>query len=271
LETGTSNVPEEFLMSYPLGPQAETDYGSEFYRLTKQRGDSETLHVLERSTCVRNEDPFDSFAWFSHVEGRLAELDTSGKEAETYKAFIKSVSLLIEFRDPYTARHQKKVSELAGGIAREMGLPADMIEGIEMAGMVHDVGKMALPTAIVTKPGALTPLEFTTMKEHPQRGYAILERIDFPWPIPEIVLQHHERLDGSGYPRGLKGTQIRLEARVLAVADVVEAISSPRPYRSGLGIKTALKEIDKNHGLFFDAEVTRAALDFLQGKERLYG
>jgi putative nucleotidyltransferase with HDIG domain len=258
-------------MSYAFGPQAETDYWSKSYRLTKQYGESETFPVPRRSLCVENGDRFDFLLWSSAVESQLAEIDTSTREVGAYNVFIQSVSLLIESREPYTAKHQKMVSELAGAIAREMGLPLDMIEGIKVAGMVHDVGKMVLPTEIVTKPEALTPFEFTTMKEHPQKGYAILKRIDFPWPIAEMVLQHHERLNGSGYPQGLKGTEIRLEARVLAVADVVEAISSRRPYRPGLGIKAALKEIDENQGLFFDAEVTRATLNFLQGKEHLYG
>jgi putative two-component system response regulator len=263
LKTHTSTVPEESLMSYAIGPQAEIDYWSEYYRFTKEYGDSEILHVLRKNLYVQNGDHFDSFAWFSAIESYLAEIDASRKEARNHKSFIKTASFLIECRDPYTARHQRKVSELAEGIAREMGLSGDMIEGIKVAGMVHDVGKMFLPTKIVTKPGALTPLEFSIMKEHPQKGYAILRRIDFPWPIPEIVLQHHERIDGSGYPQGLKGTEIRLEARVLAVADVIEAISSHRPYRSALGIEAALKEIGKNQGVFFDAEVTRATLNFL--------
>ena len=141
-----------------------------------------------------------------------------------------------------------------------MELPSDMIEGIRVAGSVHDMGKMSVPTEIVTKPGALTPFEFSVIKEHPQKGYEMLKGVEFPWPIPEIVLQHHERLDGSGYPRGLKGNEIRLEARVLAVADVVEAISSHRPYRPGLGIKAALKEIDKHKGVLYDIEVTKTCL-----------
>ena len=146
-----------------------------------------------------------------------------------------------------------------------MGLPADTVEGIRVAGSVHDMGKMSVPPEIVTKPGALTPLEFSVMKEHPQKAYEILKGIEFPWPVPEIVLQHHERLDGSGYPRNLKGNDILLEARVLAVADVVEAISSRRPYRSGLGIDAALKEIDRNKGVLYDTEVARACQRSLKG------
>ena len=165
---------------------------------------------------------------------------------------------MVESRDPYTAGHQAKVSELAEGIAQEMGLTADRIEAIRVAGIVHDMGKLSVPAEIVTKPGALTPFEFSIIKEHPGKAFEVLKEIDFPWPVAEMVLQHHERLDGSGYPLGLKGHEIRLEARILAVADVVGAISSHRPYRRDLGIDAALKEIDRNKGVLYDTEVTRA-------------
>ena len=247
-------------MSYADGPQAATDYWPEYFWLTKKYGESGTLHELRKSLCGQKSDHSDFFAWFSTVENLLAEIDTSRTETETYKTFIKTVSLLAESHDPYTARHQKEVSNIAEGIARAMGLPSDMIEGIRVAGSVHDMGKMSVPTEIVTKPGALTPLEFSIIKEHPQKGYEILKGIEFPWPIPGIVLQHHERLDGSGYPRSLKGNDILLEARVLAVADVVEAISSRRSYRSGLGIEAALEEIDLNKGVLYDIEVAKACL-----------
>jgi putative nucleotidyltransferase with HDIG domain len=253
-------LPEESLMHYEASPQAETDYWSEYFWLTKKCGDSGTLHELRKSLRGQESNHSDFFTWFSTLETHLTEINTSRKETETYKTFIKTVSLLAESQDPYTARHQKKVSNIAEGIAQAMGLPSDMIEGIRVAGSVHDMGKMSVPTEIVTKPGALTPLEFSIIKEHPQKGYEILKGIEFPWPIPEIVLQHHERLDGSGYPRGLKGNEIRLEARVLAVADVVEAISSRRSYRSGLGIEAALKEIDENEGVLYDTEVAKACL-----------
>ena len=257
-------------MLYPVGPQTETDYWPEYFWLTKKYGDSEKLHELRKSLWGQKRNPSDFFAWFFTVESHLAEFDSSRKATETYKTFVKTVSLLTESQDPYTARHQKKVSKLAEGIAQEMGLPADLIEGIRVAGMVHDTGKMSLPTEIVTKPGALTPFEFSIIKEHPRRGCEILKGVDFPWPTPETVLQHHERLDGSGYPRGLKGDEIRLEARVLAVADVVEAISSRRPYRPGLGIEAAIVEIDELKGVLYDTEVARACLGFLESNERLY-
>ena len=202
----------------------------------------------------------DLLGWFFDFESLLSEMIASKKGPEAYEAFIKAVSFLTELQDPCTAKHQKRTSELAVDIACEMALPEDMIEGIRIAGFVHDMGKMSVPADIVTKPSALTPLEFSIVKEHPQKAYAILKEMGFPWPVPQIVFQHHERLDGSGYPQGLKGNEIPLEARVLAVADVVEAISSDRPYRTNLGIDAALEEIDKNKGVLYDTEVTRACL-----------
>ena len=205
--------------------------------------------------------------WHNDLLGRvldfqshLNEIIASRKEAEVYKGFVKAVSLLTEFQDPYTAKHQKKTSELAVVIAGEMGLSAERIERVRVAGYVHDMGKMSVPAEIVTKRAALTPLEFSIMRGHPQKAYAILQEIEFPWPIPEIVLQHHERMDGSGYPQGLKGIEIQLEARVLAVADVVEALSSNRPYRTNSGMEEALEEIDRNKGVFYDTEVADACL-----------
>jgi putative nucleotidyltransferase with HDIG domain len=254
-------------MPNTVGPQAETDYWPEYFWLTKKYGDSGKLHELRKSLWGQKSNPSDFFAWFSTVESHLAEFEPARKAKETHKIFVKTVCLLAESHDPYTAKHQRKVAMLAESIAREMGLPADMIEGIRVAGMVHDIGKMSLPTEIVTKPGALTPLEVSIIKEHPRKGCEILKGVEFPWPTPEIVLQHHERLDGSGYPRGLKGDEIRLEARVLAVADVVEAIYSSRAYKPGLGIKAALKEIDKHKGGFYDTDVARACLRSLKGEK----
>jgi len=177
----------------------------------------------------------------------------------------------MESQDPYTAGHQKKVSELAEGIARELGLPTDMIEGIRTAGIVHDMGKVSVPSEIVTKPGVLTPSEFSIIRKHPAKAYEILKDINFPWPVAEIVLQHHERLDGSGYPKGLKGNEIRLEARILAVADVVGAISSHRPYRPNLGIEAALNEIDRNEGVFCGTKVTKACHRSFKGNMHVCG
>ncbi len=226
---------------------------------------SRPLHEMIKHIRSKERGPEDYFGWHLDFENHSGEPRPSGRGEETYRSFIKSVSLLIESRDPYTAGHQMKVSALAKGIAREMELPADMIEGIRVAGIVHDMGKLSVPAEIVTKSGTLTPFEFSIIKEHPGKAFEVLKEINFPWPVAEMVLQHHERLDGSGYPLGLRGGEIRLEARVLAVADVVGAISSHRPYRRDLGIEAALREIDTNKGVFYDTEVTRACQRALEG------
>jgi len=171
---------------------------------------------------------------------------------------IEVVAGTVEARDPYTAGHQRRVCELAVAIAREMGLPEEKIHGIQLAATIHDLGKIRVPAEILAKPGKLTDVEFMLIKVHPQAGYDILKDVDFPWPIADIVLQHHERMDGSGYPQGLKGGQTLLESRIMAVADVVEAMASHRPYRAALGIEAALKEIERGRGSAYDAAVADA-------------
>jgi len=176
---------------------------------------------------------------------------------------IRAIALTVETRDPYTAGHQRRVADLARAIATKMGLPKDQIDGIRMAGAIHDIGKVSIPGEILSKPGRLTDIEFNLIKTHPQIGYEILKSIDFPWPVAQIVLQHHERINGSGYPAGLTGEEILLEARILGVADVVEAMSSHRPYRSALGIDKALEEISRNKGILYDPDVVNACLELL--------
>ncbi|MBL7205116.1 MAG: response regulator [Desulfobacteraceae bacterium] len=171
---------------------------------------------------------------------------------------IRVISSTVEMRDPYTAGHQQRVTTIACAIATEMGLPEDRIDGLRMAGVIHDLGKIAVPAEILSKPGEITEAEFSIIKSHPQVGNDILKDIEFPWPIAEIVYQHHERMDGSGYPQGLSGEDILLEARILCVADVVEAMASHRPYRPALGIEKALDEISENKGVFYDPEVVGA-------------
>ena len=172
----------------------------------------------------------------------------------------------LEARDPYTAGHQSRSADLARAIATEMGLPQDKIEGIQMASIIHDIGKLAVPTEILTKPTKLTDIEFSLIKEHSQSGYEMLKDVESPWPLAQIVHQHHERMDGSGYPKNLKGDEILLEARILAVADVVEAMASHRPYRPALGIKVALEEIEKNKGVFYDDDVADVCLRLFRVK-----
>ena len=173
---------------------------------------------------------------------------------------VRAMAGLVEMRDPYTAGHQARVADLAAAIAKQMGLPEEQVHAIHLAGTVHDLGKIKIPAEILSKPGKITDLEFGLIKVHPQAGYDILKGINFPWPIALMVLQHHERFDGSGYPQGLKGEAILLEARILAVADMVEAMSSHRPYRPGLGIEIALAEITKQRGIYFDPQVVDACL-----------
>ena len=180
------------------------------------------------------------------------------KLQKTMEGTIYIIVKIVEARDPYTAGHQLKVSKLATAIAREMKLPQDKIEGIRRASLIHDIGKISLPAEILSKPSKLTEIEYSLIKNHPQIGYDILKSIDFPWPIAQIVLQHHERRDGSGYPQGLKGEEILLEARIMGVADVVEAMSSHRPYRPALGIDKALEEISQNRGILYDPKVVDA-------------
>jgi len=173
---------------------------------------------------------------------------------------VRAIANIIEIRDPYTAGHQSRVADLAVAIAKQMGLPDEQVHGIHLAGVVHDLGKIQVPAEILSKPGKISDIEHSFIKTHAQAGYDILKDIDFPWPIAQMVLQHHERLDGSGYPQGLKGKAILLEARILSVADVVEAMSSHRPYRVGLGIEAALEEITRQRGTHFDPQVVDACL-----------
>lgn len=168
------------------------------------------------------------------------------------ESVVETMALVIEKRDPYTSGHQKRVALLAEAIAEEMGLPQEQIQGIRLAGMIHDIGKIAVPAEILSKPGVLTDLEIRMIREHSQIGHDVLEKIDFPWPVAEMVLQHHERIDGSGYPRGLLGSDICLEAKILAVADVFEAMVSHRPYRQALGFEAAIGEITRNRGILYD-------------------
>ena len=173
---------------------------------------------------------------------------------------VEAMARLVETRDPYTAGHQLRVSLLATAMAEYMGLPEQTVRGIRIAGTVHDIGKINVPVEILSKPGRLTDIEFDLIKIHAQRGFEVLQPIDFPWPIADIVRQHHERLDGSGYPQGLADGQILLESRVLAVADTVEAIASNRPYRPALGLETALRTIREGRGTLYDESCVDACV-----------
>jgi PAS domain S-box-containing protein len=188
------------------------------------------------------------------------------KLRKTIGAAIRTLAATVETRDPYTAGHQQRVADLARQIAGEMSVDTDRLFGLGLAALVHDIGKIGVPAEILSKPTKLTKLEFNLIQTHAQTAYDILKDMEFPWPIAEIVYEHHERLDGSGYPRGLKGVEISLEARILAVADVVEAMSSHRPYRPGLGIDAALAEIAKNSGVLYEPEAVDVCLRLFREK-----
>jgi len=186
---------------------------------------------------------------------------------KTMNATIMTMAKVVETRDPYTAGHQRNVSRLATLIAREMGLSSNEIEGIRVASLLHDIGKLDIPSDLLSKPRRLTDVEFNLIKSHPQIGYDILKNIDFPWPVSQLILQHHERLDGSGYPGGLIGKEIQLGAKIIAVADVVEAMSSHRPYRPALGLEKALQEIQDYSGILYDKEVVKNCIYLIKEKE----
>ena len=179
------------------------------------------------------------------------------------EGIIKVIAVTVETRDPYTAGHQRRVANLASAIARELGLSQDHINGINMAGLIHDCGKISVPAEILSKPTKLMDMEFSIIKTHPRIGCDILQNIEFPWPVEQIVLQHHERENGTGYPAGLDKKEIIIEAKIIAVSDVVEAMASDRPYRPALGIEEALEEIRNNSGILYDADVVAACLKII--------
>ncbi|MCP4129699.1 MAG: HD domain-containing protein [bacterium] len=186
--------------------------------------------------------------------------DTLNLLRKAMGGIIHAMAQTVETRDPYTAGHQRKVADIARSIAEFMNLSQDSIEGIRMSGVIHDLGKISIPAEILSKPGRISEIEFNLIKTHPQVGYDILKKIEFPWPVADIIYQHHERINGTGYPQQLKGDEIRIEAKIIAIADVVEAMASHRPYRPALGIEVALAEISKNKGIMYDTEVAEACI-----------
>jgi PAS domain S-box-containing protein len=173
---------------------------------------------------------------------------------------VEAISQMVELRDPYTSGHERRVGDLAAAIGSELGLDEHQVTGLRVAGSVHDVGKITVPAEILSKPGRLSATEYEIVKTHAEKGYEILKNIDFPWPVAKTVLQHHERLDGCGYPQGLKGEDIMIEARILAVADVIESMTTHRPYRPALGLEAALKEVISHSGSRYDPQVVAVAM-----------
>ncbi len=209
--------------------------------------------------CVRKRDGAVDY-FVAVLEDITARKESVERIRRALGATVSAIAVTVETRDPYTAGHQRRVSDLARAIATEMNLPTDKIDGIRTAAVIHDIGKISVPAEILTKPTKLTDLEFGIIKTHAQSGYDILKDIEFPWPIARMVLEHHERMNGSGYPNRLLAEETLLESRILSVADVVESMASHRPYRASLGIDAALKEIEKNKGTLFDANVVDACL-----------
>lgn len=203
--------------------------------------------------------------------GLIEDMSERQKAADALKAYVSKLELavlgtvqvassMVEMRDPYTAGHERRVGEIAAAVGRRMGLDSHRIDGLRIIGQVHDIGKIGIPAEILSKPGRLSRSEMDLIREHSQKGYDILKTVEYPWPIADAVLQHHERMDGSGYPQGLCGEAIRIEARIMAVADTIEAMSAHRPYRAGLGIEMALHEIERGCGFQYDTATAEACL-----------
>jgi len=201
-----------------------------------------------------------------HSQTKEALRKTLDDLKKTMSGTIRAMAAMAERRDSYTGGHQQRVADLSRAIAREMGLLPFEIEGLYLASLIHDIGKISIPAQILVKPTQLTDLEFSMIRGHSQEGYEMLKDVQFAWPVARIVLQHHERMDGSGYPQGLSGDDILKEAKILGVADVVEAMASNRPYRPALGIEKALQEIEKNRGRLYDPQVVGVCLRLFSEK-----
>lgn len=227
-------------------------------------------HVLERGKVIKNPGEDQSFVEgfisdITDLKAAKIEIEESKERLEnTFKSTVNALSKITEIRDPYTSDHQRRVGLLAEAVSRKMGLERKLCENIRISGLLHDIGKLWIPSEILSKPGRLNKIEMEMIKEHPRLGCEVLGEIEFGFPIAEYVIQHHERMDGSGYPNRLKGEEISLPARIIAVSDVVEAISSHRPYRPALGLNVAIEEITSGAGTLYDPSVTRTCVDLLK-------
>ena len=229
------------------------------------------MHYITESALENTADRIAASGYMISGQGarstERADLIASLKKLRrTITGTIQAMALTVESRDRYTAGHQQRVADFAGAVAREFGLSEERIEGVRMAGAVHDLGKISIPAEFLSKT-KISDMEFRIIQGHAQAGYDILKEIEFPWPLAQIVLQHHERMDGSGYPHGLAGDEILIEARIIAVADVIEAMASHRPYRAALGIDKALQEVTAEKGVRYDRGVVDASIQVInQGK-----
>lgn len=235
------------------------------HECTFKRKDGRIIWVSLSQREVR-----DSEGRLLHYEGQCEDITERRQSVERLHnalgATIQAMAMAVEVRDPYTAGHQRRVAELSHAVASELGLPRQRIEGLRLAATIHDLGKIAIPGEILSKPSRLTEIEFNLIKIHPESGFDILKDIDFPWPISRMVLEHHERINGTGYPRGLVGDELLLESKILAVSDVVESMASYRPYRPALGLEQALLEIEKNRGVLYEPDVVDACLQMFREK-----
>jgi PAS domain S-box-containing protein/putative nucleotidyltransferase with HDIG domain len=224
-----------------------------------KRKDGCTIWVYRTMRAVRDEK-----GNILYLEGLVTDItDRKNSVEKLRKALVgtvQAIASLVESKDPYTAGHQRRVADLAATIAEEMGLTPELIEGLRMAGIIHDIGKVSVPSDILNMPRKLTDMEFGLIKTHAKSGYEIVKDIEFPWPIARMILEHHERINGSGYPNGLTGDKLLLESRILAVADVVEAMATHRPYRPALSLDAAMDEITKNRGVIYDPDAVDACL-----------
>ena len=234
-----------------------------------QRGDGNYIFVQDELHRLASPVPRFIGVWTDISQRYQLEQNTiqyAGQLEQAMLQTVDAVAKLTELRDPYTSGHEKRVGEISAAIAVEMGFDERYQEGLRIAGLLHDIGKIGVPAEILVKPSRLSAGEYALVKEHTEFGYQVLRNIDFPWPVADIARQHHERIDGSGYPLGLKGDQITMEARIVAIADVVESMASHRPYRPGLGIDVALAEIEQNAGKLYDTDAASACLRLFQDK-----
>lgn len=245
----------------------EVPHFAEFKIISKDKG----IKIIEANTVIiKNKEGLKEIGILRDITRRRKAEDELKKSIEklqkTFEETINALVSALEIRDPFTVGHQRRVANLSCAIAKELGCSQDIITGLRLASLVHDVGKIQIPSEILVKPTNLSETEFNMIEMHPEVGYNILKSIEFPYPVAEIVYQHHERLNGSGYPEGLSGEKILPEAKILAVADVVEAMSSHRPYRPALGIVSTLKEINKNKNILYDSNAVTACTRLFQTK-----
>jgi putative nucleotidyltransferase with HDIG domain len=239
------------------------------YEVRGIRKDGAVIHLEVAAVPIRDKSGIvgtQAYLWDISGRKQLENKQNSTLRAlrKTTGTMVQVIERMLEIRDPYTVNHHQRVADLARAIASELGFSTDRIDGLRLAGLIHDIGKIALPAEILSKPTRLTEAELQLVRTHPKIGYDLIKSIDMPWPVAMTVLQHHERLNGSGYPIGISGNEILLEAKILAVADVVEAMSSHRPYRPALGMAKALEEISQNSGVLYEKDVVEACLKVLQ-------